>query len=234
MERKVMRRNYTWCLTLLLTLALLGGGGWFLWSTGFFQAASSIEGMRAYMEDFSPYAHLIYFALQVASVILAPIPSNLTALAGGVLFGTWISFLLTAGAVILGSMVVLGLARILGGPFVDRMVSRRVSERYLDLIRRKRDVFLILVFLFPFFPDDLICILAGLTDIRPLRFLVLVTLTRPWGLLVACALGGSAIEIPWWGMALIGLAGLAVFAVALKYGDRWEAALLERFRREEK
>ncbi|HIY21427.1 MAG TPA: TVP38/TMEM64 family protein [Candidatus Flavonifractor merdigallinarum] len=223
-------KRYSWPLTLLLTLALLGGGGFFLWKTGFF-AITSPEGMRAYIQTFTPYSHLIYFLIQFASVVLAPIPSNLTALAGGLLFGVWLSFFLTAGAVILGSMVVFLLARALGRSFADRFVSRRVSERYLELIRRKRDIFLALVFLFPFFPDDLICILAGLTDIRPLRFLVLVTLTRPWGLLVACALGGSAISIPLWGMVLIGLVGLALFLIALKYGDQWESALLERFRK---
>lgn len=224
-----MKRR-SWTLTLLLTLVLLGGGGFFLWRTGFF-AVTSLEGMRAYIQAFAPYSHLIYFLIQLSSVILAPIPSNLTAMAGGLLFGAWLSFLLTAGAVILGSMVVFLLARGLGRSFADRFVSQRVSQRYLDLIRRKRDVFLVLVFLFPFFPDDLICILAGLSDIRPLRFLVLVTLTRPWGLLVACALGGSVISIPLWAMALIGVLGLALFLVVLKYGDRWESALLERFRK---
>lgn len=223
-------KRYTWSLTLLLTLVLLGGGGWFLWQTGFFSVTSA-EGMRTYIQHFTPYSHLIYFLIQLASVILAPIPSNLTAMAGGLLFGVWLSFVLTAAAVILGSMIVFLLARSLGRSFADRFVSQRVSERYLEIIRRKRDVFLALVFLFPFFPDDLICILAGLTDIAPLRFLVLVTLTRPWGLLVACALGGSVISIPIWAMVLIGALGLALFLVVLKYGDRWEAALVEKFRK---
>ena len=78
------------------------------------------------------------------------------------LFGMWPAFLLTAGAVVLGSAVVFWLARVLGHSFAGRFVSQKVSDKYLDLIRRKRDIFLVLVFLFPVFPDDLICILAGL------------------------------------------------------------------------
>ncbi|MFR6185361.1 MAG: hypothetical protein ACLUJG_07215 [Lawsonibacter sp.] len=35
-----------------------------------------------------------------------PIPSNISALAGGVLFGTWVSFLLTFSAVLAGSLLV--------------------------------------------------------------------------------------------------------------------------------
>lgn len=110
-------------------------------------------------------------------------------------------------------------------------MSEKVSERYLGLMKRKRDVFLCLVFLFPFFPDDIICILAGLTDIKRTRFAMIVVLFRPWGLLVACGVGGSVISIPLWGMVLIGIAGAILFLVGLKYGDRVEACLLERMKK---
>ncbi|NCB62201.1 MAG: TVP38/TMEM64 family protein, partial [Clostridia bacterium] len=179
-----MKRRH-WPAVLALAVVLLGGGAYLLWRTGFFTAVTSMEGTQQYIEHFSPYSQLVFFLVQLASVILAPIPSNITAAAGGLLFGMWPSFLLTWAAVTLGSMTVFWLSRVIGQPFVNRFVSQKVSERYLDLIKRKRDVFLTLVFLFPFFPDDLICIMAGLTDIGCLRFFIIVTLTRPWGLLVA-------------------------------------------------
>lgn len=220
-----------WLTTLFITLLFLTGTGLLLWKSGFFEALSSQQAMGDYIQRFAPYTHLFFFLVQFLSVILAPIPSNVTALAGGLLFGTWVSFLLTWAAVVLGSSVVFLLARKLGQSFVDRTVNQSVIARYLEVIRRKQDVFLALTLLFPFFPDDLICILAGLTTIPFRRFLLIVLLTRPWGLLVACALGGSALSIPPWAMVLLVLAGAAVFLVCLKYGDRWEEKLLERFRR---
>ncbi|WP_417094299.1 TVP38/TMEM64 family protein [Intestinimonas timonensis] len=224
-----MKKN-TWFLTLLITVLLLTAGGVLLWRTGFFQAATSLEGLQAYIETFSPYSHLVFFLIQLASVVLAPIPSNLTALAGALLFGTLPAFLLTWAAVVVGSALVFQLARCLGQAFVDRFVSQALSDRYLDIIRRKRDVFLAMAFLFPFVPDDILCILAGLTEISFPRFLVMVILFRPWGLLVASAVGGSVVNIPLWGMALLGLGGLAIFLLGMKYGDRLEEALLRRFR----
>lgn len=215
----------------LLVLALALGLLWLMWRTGFFQSLSSQESLQAYIQYFSPNSHLIYFAVQLVSVILAPIPSNLTAVAGAVLFGLWPAFLLTFGAVQTGSMLVFLLARVYGRSFADRLVSQRLSARYLDVIRRKRDTFLMLAFLFPFFPDDLLCILAGLTDISPTRFFLLTLLTRPWGLLVSCAVGSSALHIPLWGMILLGTAGITIFLLTLKYGDRAEEALLNKFKR---
>ncbi len=224
-------KRYQQILTWLLTLLLLGGGMLALWKTGFFSSAGSLEEMRDYIDRFAPFSQLAFFGVQLLSVILAPIPSNITALAGAVLFGMWPAFLLTAAAICAGSILVFWLARMLGQPFVEQLVSRKSVEQYLDVIRRKRDVFLALAFLFPFFPDDILCILAGLTDIPLPRFCVLVIVTRPWGLLVACALGGSAISIPLWGMVLLGLGGLALFLIGLKYGDKWEKALFDRFKK---
>ena len=226
-----MKNSPKWLPALLLAILLLGGSGLLLWKTGFFSSLGSLDSMRAYIARFTPFSHLFYFVIQLLSVVVAPIPSNITALAGALLFGTWPAFLLTWAAVVVGSVLVFWLARVLGQRFVDRLVSQKVSEKYLDIIRRKRDVFLFLAFLFPFFPDDLLCILAGLTDLPFRRFAVLVLVFRPWGLLVSCAVGSSALSVPLWAMALLGAGGLAVFLLAMKYGDRLEAAILQRLER---
>lgn len=212
----------------VLTAAILGGSVWALYATGFFEAAGSQEKLGAYIARCAPWSHLSYFGIQLASVVIAPIPSNITAAAGAYLFGLWPSFLLTWGAVTMGSAIVFTLARALGQKFVGQFVSDKLSEKYLDVIRRKRDVFLALAFLFPFFPDDILCILAGLTDISFRRFFLLVVLARPWGLLVSCMVGSATVSIPWWGMALLGLGGLALFLLAMKYGDKIEDAVMER------
>ena len=109
------------------------------------------------------------------------------------------------------------------------MVSRRLSEKYQKVIREKTTVFLALAFLLPYFPDDVLCILAGLTAIPFGRFALLVLVTRPWGLLFASALGGASLTIP---LVLIGLAGAAIFVLGMLYGDRLERAILKRLGKE--
>lgn len=98
-----------------------------------------------------------------------------------------------------------------GPDFAGRFVSRRLSEKYQQILQTKAPVFLTLAFLFPFFPDDLLCILAGLSSLSFRRFAVIVLLARPWGLLFASALGGAAFHVSPWAMVLIGVAGLVLF-----------------------
>lgn len=76
----------------------------------------------------------------------------------------------------------------------------------------------------------MLCILAGLTSISLRRFTLIMVLTRPWGLLFSCALGGSTITMPLWAMVPIALAGLGLFLAGLRWGDALEEAVLRRFR----
>lgn len=63
----------------VLTLAILGGCLWALYATGFFQVIGSPEQMGEYIARSAPWSHLTYFGVQILSVVIAPIPSNITA-----------------------------------------------------------------------------------------------------------------------------------------------------------
>lgn len=199
---------------------------WFLSKSGFFQAIASQETMQAYIQQWAPYSQLVFFLIQLCSVVVAPIPSNITAMAGGVLFGGWMSFFLTYLAVVLGSMLVFWLGRQLGRQKIAQWIGRTHMETYMGYVEKKAGVFLLLAFLLPFFPDDILCILAGLTTISYRRFLLLVLLARPWGLLFAAFFGHSVAHMPVWCVALFGLLGVVFFVGILCYGERIEQWLL--------
>ena len=44
-------------------LLLCGVGAVYLWRSGFFTAITSVEAMRAYIDQFAPYSHLCFFLL---------------------------------------------------------------------------------------------------------------------------------------------------------------------------
>lgn len=226
-----MKQKKKWAV-LALTVLLLGAGGLFLYRSGFFAACTSIPALRAYIDRSAPLFPPDLFCGAAAVGGAGPHPqqpdggggrSALRHLArlfphlwGG---DGWLS------------------AGVLAGPdpgagLVDRVVSRKLAEKYQKVIREKTTVFLALAFLLPYFPDDMLCILAGLTPITFGRFALLALFTRPWGLLSPAPWAVPPCPSPCGPMVLIGLAGVMIFVLGMLYGDRLERAVLKRLGKE--
>lgn len=165
------------------------------------------------------------------TVIIAPIPSNISMMAGALALGFWPAMILGVLAVGVGSVIVFLAARALGKKAVQRFLDKGVMDKYLPIIEEKQDMFLFLTMLFPFFPDDALCMLAGLTNIPLGRFVIIMALSRPWGLIVAALMGSGSIILPIWAWAVIGVAGLFIFYFARKYSAQIEEALLRFVRK---
>ena len=217
-------------LYVLLALAVLAAG-LALWRSGLMEKVNSVEELQALIDRAGPYAWMVYFAVQVLTVIFAPIPSNISMMAGALALGFWPALLLGVGAVWAGSMLVFLAARRLGQRAVQKWVDAGTMEKYLPFIKDKQDMFLFLALLFPFFPDDVLCILAGLTTIPTARFGLIMLLARPWGLVFAALLGSGAMKLPVWGWALMLTVLCAVFYFAMKYNKEIEDWLLARIAR---
>lgn len=177
-KRRKGYRNGLWAVVFLAVLAALV---FFLYHTGFFASVRSLDDMREYIARFSPYSYGVYFLVQLLSVVAAPIPSNVTSLAGAAVLARW---WLSCSLMLpwhWGPCWCFQLTRRLGRPFAERFVSRGNMDKYRDMIERKQDVFFAMAFLLPGFPDDILCFLAGLTTMPLKRFFLLVLLCRPWG-----------------------------------------------------
>ena len=183
-------------------------------SSGILDNMASVEALREYIQGSGKNAYIVFSLIQLLSVIIAPVPSHISTLVGAAIFGMWISFIISWMAIAIGSVIVFILARKLGKPFTDRIISARISGRYKGLITPGRGERMLALLLFlPFFPDDALCFLAGVSRIRPVRFLVIMLITRPWGILAASALGSSRMPLEWWAL---GTAVLIIFFVLNK------------------
>ncbi|MFR8976873.1 MAG: VTT domain-containing protein [Christensenellales bacterium] len=126
----------------------------------------------------------MYFALQMMTVIIAPIPSNISMMAGALALGFWPAMILGVLAVGVGSVIVFLAARALGKKAVQRFLDKGVMDKYLPIIEEKQDMFLFLTCCFLL--SGRRAVHAGGTTNIPLgRFVVIMALSRPWGLIVA-------------------------------------------------
>ena len=149
-HRKTVRR----LVIALAVIAALAGCGYALWKTGVFERINSVEELREVISGAGAWAGVVYFFLQMMTVIVAPIPSNISMMAGALALGFWKAMILGVLAVVAGSMIVFLAARALGRNAIQRFLDKGVMDKYLPVIEEKQDMFLFLTMLFPFFPDD--------------------------------------------------------------------------------
>ena len=229
-QRKNRKRGILLAGVLILAIAALAALYFWLKANGYLEIFTSVEALQAYVRGFGAWAPAIFILLQIAQVIFAPIPGNVTTLAGGALFGFWPSFFYSTIAIFLGSLVAFGIGRYCGKPIVYKLASPAIVDKYLNVLAGKQRLTLALLFLFPFFPDDVLCLLAGLTGYSWSWFAVMVLLTRPWGTIVSALVGSGSLSIPLWGWAILVVAAVAAMVFSIKYGSRMEDLLLEKIR----
>ncbi len=157
-------------------------------SYGWFEFFESMEQIQNYVASFGPLAPLIFFAIQFLQVIISPIPGNITTIAGSVMFGFVNGFLISFAAVFLGSICAFLLGKKFGRPLVEKLVGKDKVDKYMVSVSSRQKIVLFLMFLFPFLPDDMLCLIAGLSAMKLRYFAVLILITRPFGLLLSLQL----------------------------------------------
>lgn len=152
-----------------------------------------------------PLAPVAFVLVQALQVVVAPVPGQALGAVGGYLFGGVAGTVYSIIGVFLGSLVAFELARRFGRPFVERVVDPEALADFDGFVARHGRVGLFLAFLLPTFPDDLLCVLAGVSEIRRTELLALVLVGRtPSFVLAAYAGAGAAAGRHWLVMALVG------------------------------
>lgn len=123
------------------------------------------------------WAPILYILLQIAQTVLAPIPGGAVGIVGGFLFGWWGVLWTLIGSTI-GYWIVLCLARKLGRPFVEKVVSKELLNKFDYLADDRGPLVFFLIFLIPGLPDDIVMYIAGLSKISLRKLLVLATVGR--------------------------------------------------------
>lgn len=135
----------------------------------------------------------IYVLLHFLQVVFLPIPAVILILAGTLIYGPFESAIYTTIGIMLGSYVSFYIGRIFGLKIVNWIVGSENVLKYQQKLSKNGDFLLAMAFLFPFFPDDVLCMIAGLTDMSFKRFFMISTLTRPIGVFTLCYFGGGTI-----------------------------------------
>lgn len=171
---------------------------------------SSTDNFKAWIDSLGFWGPVVFFLLCTAQVVFAPIPGNLTGIAGGAMFGLLWGFLLTYSGILIGSILAYLVGQYGGRRLVIKLIGEEKYKKYTKVFRSDLSWGLFIIFLVPFFPDDILCILAGISPLPLRRFILLVAIGRAPSAFTNSAIGAGllnadAFNIPWWAWAIIAL-----------------------------
>ena len=155
---------------------------------------STLDTLQSFLLQFGIWTPLAFFLLQLLQIIIAPIPGGTVGLVGGALFGTIGGFLISAAGTLTGSIIVFLLSKRFGRPFVIRFVSSELIEKYDQIKESKLNTVLFLIFLFPLFPDDMLCFIAGLSPMPVKTFILIIMLARTPSVFINTMIGAGIMD----------------------------------------
>lgn len=150
--------------------------------------------VREAVGRYGPLAPLVFVLLQAGQVVLAPVPGHVFAFAAGYLFGPLLGFGYSMLGAALGTAVAMWIARRYSRPWVERVVAADALDRFDDVLDRYGLLGVFLVFLLPGFPDDVICLVAGVSPLDLRKTLAVSLVGRAPGYLVLVLSGAGLAE----------------------------------------
>ncbi len=200
--------------------------------TGFFEIARNEESLRKYLERAGVWMPLSFILLQFLQVVLLPIPGVVSMVVGTALFGPLKTILYSLCGILLGSFTAFFIGRKLGYKAVAWMVGEETLVKWQKKIKGKDNFILTIMFFMPFFPDDVLCFVTGLSSMSTRFFSIMIVLARIVSLTATCFSINLIPLTTWWGLLIWGviiLVVLAGFIFVYKHMDRIHSYFSKKF-----
>lgn len=202
---------------------------------GFFEIIRDEQSFEAFLEKSGKWMAVLFVVLQFLQVVILPIPSTVTVVAGAALFGPLVGSLLSLLGIVLGSVVAFLVGRYAGYRVVAWMVGKETLDKWLKKIKGKDKLLLSAMFLLPVFPDDVLCFVAGISSMSFPLFIGVILVSR---ILAIFTTSYSVTIIPfdtWWGLLIWGILIALVIALLVVLTKKSDAILdwfAKKFHRE--
>ena len=182
--KTVIKAAFLVLLVIIIPLVL------FLTHKEFFQQFDSIEKVENFIAGYGHLSGLVYIIFQIFQVVVSVIPGEIFQVAAGYLFGPFWGILYAIIGCALGEAIAFGLARLLGRGFVRLFMNDEQFEKYSSRMNSNKGYTLcFILYLIPGIPKDILCYVAGASEISFLPFLGLSMVGRLPGLIGSIIMG---------------------------------------------
>ncbi|MCI8475839.1 MAG: TVP38/TMEM64 family protein [Clostridia bacterium] len=192
-----------------------------------------VDALVKMIENTGAWGMLVFFIIQILQIVVLPLPAAVCYIPGARIWGPLVGTLLASAGVLVGSVINYFIGKLWGKKAVVWIAGEETTEKYSAYFGKKGKGIFVLMQILPFFPDDILCMVAGLTAMSFPFFLATMILVRP--LVIAAYCYGSLIPVDQpWGIAVwvtIFVVCIVLAVLSFKYQERFENWLVNKFSR---
>lgn len=192
-----------------------------------------MNALKSLIDGAGAWSMLVYVLVQILQVVILPLPAFVCYFPGTLIWGPGIATLLASAGVLIGSVICYFLGKLFGRRAVEWIAGKEATDKYANYLGKRGKGLFVIMQILPFFPDDILCLIAGLTSMNFPFFLATMIIVRPAIVAIYCYMGsGDIIPFSGWGIPV----WIAIFAVCIvlavlsfKYQDKIESWLKRIF-----
>ncbi len=150
------------------------------------------EKIKEIILSYGSYSILIFILIQILQVVFFFIPGEVIQIAGGYIFGSFLGGIISVIGIFLGSAIGYLIARYLARDMVRKIIEKKNLKFFRKILTKgSNKMIILLVYLIPGIPKDILVYLCGLSDVDFWDFILYSSIGRfPW-IIISAMFGDS-------------------------------------------
>lgn len=121
---------------------------------------------------------VVYFIICFLQPIILPLPEPLTIMTGSTILGRFNGAIVGFLGTILGILTMYFISRYASEKFLFKIIKKEKLEKFNEYIRKNETLIILMLFIFPVLPDEVICIGSGLAKINIYKFITISCIAK--------------------------------------------------------
>ncbi len=188
-----------------------------------------LKSLPTHLSHYKGIAFIILIALQVLQVLICIIPGQPIQFAASYMYGVIIGYLISIAGAFIGATISFYVARILGRNAMHVLFGEEKIENYRRKLNSGKGLMaVLLIYLIPGVPKDLVAYAAGVSEMRYRSYILISTIGRSPGMIGSLLLGYFFSKGNYAAIAVLAVITVVILVVCL-IKRRELTAILDRF-----
>lgn len=187
------------------------------------------------IQDAGFFGALILVLIQALQVVVAFIPGEFVEISSGALFNPFLGLILCLIGLNIGTMIIFGLVKFLGKPFVNQNIDTEKQGKFAFLKDPNRAlIIMFFIFLIPGIPKDIFIYPVPLTKVKMWKFMIVSSIARIPSILSSTFIGAAILEQNYLTAIIIFVVCLVLAIIGLIFNKKIYSVIESKFSKKSK